>query len=136
MKRLCILILLLSGCAATPSDPWQDLTVDTKPAAQPIDCGLFPDPTEVIGDSVVYDNAAINELQDYWQCSDDNEEIIVLHAAQIAELKIARKELVAAGQAQKHLTDMAREALKDERLHNAAMSIGYWVIIFAMGMAM
>jgi len=58
------------------------------------------------------------------------------HAAQIGQLKVARKALVEAGQAQRNIADMRQEMLEDERRHHFWQSIGYWVAIIGMGLAL
>lgn len=129
-----LLIFLLAGvvsCASVPENPWDGLTVDTVPAAQPLDC-VWPAPNDVIGDSVVFDNAGVNDLDDYKQCSEDNAAIVTEHAAQIAELKVARKALVESGQSQRNIAEMRAEMLEDERRHNFYTSIGYWVVIIGL----
>ena len=131
MKLLTCLIVfaVLSGCATAPVDPWQGLTVDTKPAATPIDCGSFPLPVRASETEIVYDKAGSNDLADYMDCSEANEAIATEHALQIGQLKIARKSLVEAGQAQRRIADMKQEMLDDERRHHFWQSLGYWVLI-------
>ncbi len=133
-------IFLISGalvsCATTPENPWNDLTTEVKPAATAIDCGKFPMPTEVIGDSIVYDNDGVNQLEAYRLCSEDNAAIVDAHAAQIGELKTARNDLVEAGRSQRAIADMRQEMLKDERQHHAVTSVAYWVIILGLGLSL
>jgi hypothetical protein len=136
--RLLLIFLLagLSACATVEEDPWQDLTVDMKPATGPVDCGSFPLPSEQIGDSIVYDNAGLNDLDDYRLCSEDNAAIVTEHAAQIGQLKIARRDLTEAGQSQRNIAEMRAEMLRDERQHALYTSIAYWVVIIALGAAL
>lgn len=138
MKRLLIFLSVgvSFGCASTPENPWTDLTTDTKPAAQALECGPMPRPTEVVGESILYDNAGVNALESFRQCAEDNAEIVNLHADQIAELKTARNALVEAGLSQRHIADMREQMLEDERKHNFYTSIGYWVIILALGLSL
>lgn len=134
MKLLPIFLLVgvLSACATTPApNPWDGLTVDTKPAAQPVDCGSFPLPSERIGDDIVYNNAGLNDLDDYRACSEANKAIVVEHAAQIGQLKVARKNLVEAGQAQRRIADLRAEILEDERKHMFWERLGLWAIAIA-----
>lgn len=126
----------LSGCASAPVDPWQGLTVDTKAAVRHIDCGSFPLPSEVIGESIVYDQAAVNDLEAYRACTEDNAALVDLHADQIGQLKIARAALVDAGKAQRNIAVMRLEMLEDERRHNAWKSLGYWIAIIGMASAL
>ncbi len=136
MKLLPIFLLAgLSACATTEVNPWQDLTVDIKPATQPLDCGSFPLPTEVVGETIVYDNSGTNALEDYRACSEANKAVVSEHAAQIGELKVARKALVEAGQAQHNIAAMRQQQLEDERRHNFFVRIGQWVLIVALGVA-
>lgn len=128
------LALILSSCAATEINHWQGLDTDLKPAAQPLDC-TWPRPSEVVGDSIMYDNAGINDLDDYKECSEANQGIASEHAAQIGQLKIARKGLTEAGQAQKAIADMRETMLNDERKHNFFEKIGLWVLVAVLGVA-
>ena len=132
MNRLLILLIsfgILVSCATTSPNPWEGLDTSVSPAAAPIDCGGFPVPTETIGDSLVYDNAGGNALNDYRKCSEANEGIAGEHAAQIGQLKIARKALVEAGQSQRNIAEMRQTMLADERRHHLFQSAGYWVLI-------
>ena len=139
LNRLAVFLIgfaALSGCASTPESPWNNLTVDTDPAATPIECGSFPMPTEVVGESVIYDNAGLNVLDRYRVCAEANHDIAAEHALQIGQLKIARASLVDAGQSQRMIAEMRSEQLDDERKHNTWMSIGYWVVIIGLGSAL
>ena len=139
MKALLACLIagaVLSGCATAPVDPWQGLTVDTDPAATPVDCGSFPYPTDVIGDAIIYNNAGANDLEAYRVCSEANAAIADEHAKQIAQLKIARAALVDAGKAQRNIAEMREEMLEDERQHHFWQSLGYWVVILGLGMAL
>ena len=136
--RLTIFLIagvVLSGCATAPN-PWQDLTVDTSPAATPIDCGSFPYPTGVQDESIIYDNAGVNDLERYRECSEANEAIAQEHALQIGYLKQSRYHLVEAGKAQKSIADMRQTMLEDERKHRFWSSIGYWIVIIGLGSAL
>jgi len=84
----------------------------------------------------VYDKAGLNDLNAYRQCSEANEGIAGEHALQIGQLKIARKGLVEAGLAQRHIADMREEMLKDERQHHFFQSIGLYAVIIGMGFAL
>jgi len=84
----------------------------------------------------VYDNAGANDLEDYRKCSESNAAIARQHALQINQLKIARAEIVEAGQMQRNIAEMRSQQLDDERKHNAWMSIGYWVVIIGLGSAL
>lgn len=131
--RYLIILALLSGCATTAPNPWQGLDVDLSPAANPIHC-VLPRPDEIIGQSIVYESA--HALEVYRVCSEANEAIVIEHAAQIGQLKIARKGLVEAGQAQRHIADMREQMLADERKHNFFQSIGLYAVIIGMGFAL
>ena len=132
---LCGLILVLSGCATEPINPWAGLTVETQPAASPIDCGGFPLPTGQVGEVIQYDNEGVNDLEAFRVCSEANHDIVTEHAAQIGELKVVRKALVEAGQAQRNIATMREEMLEDERKHNFWMNIGQWFLIAVLGVA-
>ena len=140
MKYLTFLIVfvsLLSGCASTPpNNPWIGLNAGLSPATTPLDCGKFPIPSEVVDTGVIYNKAALNDLDAYRVCSEANEAIASEHALQIHQLKFARKGLTEAGQAQRRIADMKQEMLDDERKHNFFEKIGLYVVILGMGVAL
>ena len=130
--------LSLSGCASTPApDPWADLTVETDPATPALDCGSFPGPASASEgpdgtlESITYDVAGTNALEQYRVCSEANQANVDEHAAQIAELKIVRKELTGAGAGQRRIADMRLEMLEDERRHHMWSSVVYIAIAIA-----
>ena len=125
-------VALLSGCATQAPSNWDGLDVDMSAATTPLDCGGFPAPTE----GAVYDKAGFNDLNEYRKCSEDNEAIAAELAAEVDQLKISRKGLTEAGQAQEDIAAMKQEMLDDERQHNFYTSIGYWILIIAMGAAL
>jgi hypothetical protein len=134
MKKFLTFLIAgsLSACVtAPPENPWDDLTVETDPAATPVDCGQFPAPTSATGTEIAYDQAGVNELEAYRVCSEANAAIADEHAAQIGELKTSRAALVEAGQSQRNIAEMRQEMLQDERQHHFWQSLGYWVIIIA-----
>ena len=131
--RYLIILVLLSGCATQAPNPWQGLDTDLSPATAPIHC-VLPRPDEVIGQSIVYETA--HALEAYRVCSEANEAIVNEHAAQIHQLKLARKGLTEAGQAQRHIANMKQEMLNDERKHNFFEKIGLYVVIIGMGVAL
>jgi len=103
---LCGLILMISGCATSAPNPWQGLDVDLSPATDPIHC-VLPRPDDVIGQSITYTTA--HGLEAYRVCSEANEAIVIEHAAQIGQLKIARKGLVEAGRSQRRISDRSKK---------------------------
>jgi len=126
-----------SGCVTTPPEnPWDDLTVETDPAATAVECGRFPAPSEATDSMIIYDTAGVNELEAYRVCSEANQAIVDEHAQQIGELKTSREALVQAGQAQRNIAEMRQEMLEDERQHHFWQSLGYWVIIIAAVVAL
>jgi len=131
-----ILGALVSGCASNLPSPWVVLDTDTSPATTSLDCGSFPFPDSATDESITYSKAGTNDLEAYRECSDANKAIVDQNAAQIDQLKLARKGLVEAGQAQRQIADMRETMLNDERRSNAFMSAGYWVVILAMGLAL
>lgn len=133
MLKAFLLVGVLSGCATTAPDHWQGLDVDISPATTPIHC-VLPLPDEVIGQSIVYETSLA--LEAYRVCAEANEDIVSEHALQIHQLKLARKGLTEAGQAQRRIADMKQEMLDDERKHNFFQKIGLYVVIVGMGMAL
>ncbi len=137
MKTLILSLIsfvVLSGCATAAPDPWQGLDVTLSPAATSLDCGSFPLPAESYKTHVVYDKAGLNDLNDYRQCSEANEAIVIQHALQIGQLKLARKGLTEAGQAQRRIADMRQTMLDDERRHNFFQSIGLYAVIIGLAL--
>ena len=128
--------VLLTSCATSIPDPWIGLETETESAATPLDCGSFPMPTESSETGVVYDKSGLNDLNAYRQCSEVNEAIASEHAKQIDQLKISRKGLTEAGQAQRRIADMKQTMLNDERRHNLYMKFGLYAVIIAMGFAL
>ncbi len=128
---LISLSLVLSGCATTTPNPWIGLDVSLEAATTPIDCGSFPLPSESTETHVVYDKSGLNALNAYRQCSEVNEAIAGEHVLQIGQLKIARKGLVEAGQAQRRISDMRQEMLKEERLSHLISTVGWAAIAIA-----
>jgi len=129
MWLIFLISFALVSCATTTPNPWIGLDTGTNAAAMPLDCGSFPLPSESYKTHVVYDKAGLNDLNTYRRCSEANEGIAGEHAAQIGQLKIARKGLVEAGLAQRHIADMRAEMLEDERRHHFWQSLGYWGLI-------
>ncbi len=141
MSRLLTLLIigvsLSSGCATSPPvSPWAGLSTETVAAAGAVDCGLFPAPSRATGAEIGYDEAGVNDLEAYRVCAEANQANVDEHAAQIAQLKIARKGLTEAGQAQRNIANMKQEMLDDERRHHFWQSLGYFVVIGAMGFAL
>lgn len=139
MKKLLIFLISfasLSGCATQAPDPWEGLDVDMSEAATSIDCGSFPMPDSTTDSVAIYDKAGMNELNAYRKCGDDQAKLVDEHSQQIDELKIVRKSLTEAGQAQANIASMKQEMLDDERKHNFYTTIGYWVLIVGLAAAL
>lgn len=131
IKRYLLLLVFFSGCATVTPDPWQDLDVDLSPATEPLYC-VMPRPDEVVGQSIVYTTA--HALEAYRVCSEANEAIASEHAQQIDQLKISRKGLTEAGQAQRQISEMRDEMLRDERKHNFFEKIGLYVLVIGLAL--
>ncbi len=131
------LVLISAGCASSPPiSPWAGLSTDTSPVTASLVCGAFPTPSEATGDFIVYDEAGVNALEAYRICSEANLGNVDEHAAQIMQLKIARQGLTEAGQAQWNIAEMRQQMLEDERRHHFWQSLGYWIVIGVMGVAL
>ena len=135
MRMLLTFLLAggLSACTTVAPNPWADLDTDIAPAVPPLHC-VMPLPDAVVGQSITYETASA--LEAYRVCSEANEAIAKEHVAQIGQLKIARKGLTEAGQAQRNIASMKEEMLQDERKHNFFTSIGYWIVIIGMGLVL
>ena len=126
---VCFLIVgVLSGGATSTTNPWKDLTMDTSAAVGPRDCHRFPLPSSFTIDTIVYDESGANALEAYRACAEDNKDLVIEHAAQIRQLKIARKGLTEAGIAQRNISDMRQEILEQERRHWLFERIGYVIL--------
>ena len=142
-KLLLIAGASLAGCASNPPhDPWAGISLPDGPIAKPVDCGPFPYPTELLDtdadgaiDTYRYDRAGANELEAWRTCSGANFTIAAEHADQLDYLRVGAAELVQMGQHQRRIADLRLEMLEDERRHNFWASIGYWVVIGALGAA-
>lgn len=135
MKYLTFLtaFAVLSGCASTAPDPWAGLDTDLSAAASPIDCGGFPLPATSDDQSITYTKQGVNALDAYRACAEANAAIAAEHRDQIGQLKLARKGLTEAGQAQRRIADMKEEMLRDERRHNFFEKIGLYVLVIGLG---
>ena len=139
MKQLLAVIglVFLSGCATTPPEsPWTVLSTETEAATPPLNCGAFPLPSEATDAFIVYDETGVNALEVYRTCSEANEANVNQHAAQILQLKVARKSLVEAGKAQRNIANMKQEMLEEERRSHLFQSLGYWALIIGLGSAL
>ena len=81
---------------------------------------------------IVYDVDGVNALEAYRTCSEANQTIASENALQVDQLKIARKGLTEAGQAQRNIADMRQQMLEDERRHHLIQSVGYWVVMLGL----
>lgn len=133
MLKTFLLAGVLSGCATPAPNPWLGLDTDLIAAAEPIHC-VLPRPDEVVGQSITYESAG--PLEAYRVCSEANEAMVTEHALQIGQLKLARKGLTEAGQSQRNIADMRQTMLQDERRHHLYSSVGYWIAIIGMGLAL
>jgi hypothetical protein len=69
-------------------------------------------------------------------CAEANYAIASEHVTQIDNMRESVQHLADAGQAQYRIAQMKQEMLDDERKHNFYTSIGYWVVIIALGAAL
>ncbi len=133
---LTLFAVALSACASTPApNPWEGLETETEQATTAIDCGSFPMPSEAFEAYVVYDVTGLNALEAYRACSEANEANVDEHSAQISQLKLARKGLVEAGQAQYNISLMLKEMMEEERKNNFWQKLG-WAAIAIAGVAL
>ena len=115
--------LCLSACATTPQpNPWADLDTETEQAVQAIDCGQFPLPTESSDSGATYSLEGLNQLNAYRVCSESNELNMDEHAAQIGQLKISRKGLTEAGQAQYRISQMLEQIIEQELIETETLT--------------
>lgn len=68
-------------------------------------------------------------------CAAANHDIAAEHAAQIESMRRAAQNLLEGAQHQRRIAEMRLEMLEDERRHHFWQSLGYWVVIGALGAA-
>lgn len=131
-----VLVIVLGGCAATPTpDPWQGIEIDETPAVQ---CDYLPDRPipDIVGDRFTYDRDGINQLDEYFILAEACYDIQRATANQVDELKSAAKELVQAGQSQRRVADLRQQIIEDERRQHWLEKAGLYVImLFGLGAA-
>ena len=130
---LCGLILV--GCATTQTNPWDDIELDEAPVEAPLTLPELPKPT-IVGDTVVLDANQAAQVRSYGIIARTNTTMADEYSKAINERKRANTALVEAGKAQRVQTSLLREQIQDERRHNFFTSIGYWVVIVALGFAL
>ena len=138
MKHYAMLSLvgvLISGCALEPVNPWDSIETDETPVEAPLVLPELPKPT-IVGDTVVLDADQAAQIRNYGIISRTNTVMAQEYAQAINERQRANTALVEAGKAQRVQADILREQLEDERRHNFWTSIGYWVVIVGMGLAL
>jgi len=92
-------------------------------------------PDSVAGGDIVYSNAGVNDLDAYRTCSEANAGIAGENAKTVDELKIARKALVEAGQAQRAVAELRSQIIEDERQARMWERVQYWFLIVVFGAA-
>ena len=138
MKRYLKLFLagvLISGCASEPTNPWNDIELDETPVEAPLALPELPKPT-IVGETVVLDASQAAQVRSYGIIARANTVMAEEYSKSINERKRANTALVEAGKAQRAQSEMRLEMLEDERRHNFFTSIGYWVIIVALGISL
>lgn len=138
MRRLLILLLagaLSSACTTTPLDPWADLEADARPAVRPQELPRWPQPIEATESTVTFDLDGTRALDAYRAAGATNTRIAEANADQVDALNEAAGHLIAAGRGQRQIAELRAEMLEDERRHHLFTSIGYWVVIVALGVA-
>jgi len=138
MKHYLTLFLigtLCSACATTQPNPWDSIELDEKPVEAPLVLPELPKPT-IVGDTVVLSPDQAAQVRDYGIIARANTIMAQEYAKAINERQRANTALVGAGKAQRIQSEMRLEMLEDERRHNFFTSIGYWVVIIALGAAL
>ena len=122
-------LLVLSSCTSTPVNHWESIEVPTEAIEAPLPCAELPKPTS-------FDEIGQGRIQAMRDCAEANYAIASEHVIQIENMRQSVQHLTDAGQAQYRISQMRQEMLEDERRHNAWSSIGYWVVIIAMGVSL
>lgn len=133
--RHILILLLLAGCAAAPVNPWDTVEVPTEPAITPLDCSEWPLPVDFTDTSLAFDLDGARLLDAYRACAEANAVIASENAKALDKTNEAVRDLVDAGQAQRRIAEMRAEMLDDERKHHFWQSIGYYVVIIGLGLA-
>ena len=130
--RLFLVGAVLSGCAAAPTNPWDDVTVDEAPVEAPIHLPELPKPA-IVGDQGVLTADQAAQVRDYGIIARGNTTMADEYSKAINERQRANAALIEAGKAQRIQSELRLEMLEDERKHNFFEKIGLYVIIIALG---
>ena len=133
--KLFLVGVLISGCSTVQTNPWDAVELDETPVEAPLALPELPKPT-IVGDTVVLDSGEAALIRAYGIIARANTTMAEEYSKSINERKRANTALVEAGQAQRIQSEMRLEMLEDERRHNFFTSIGYWVVIIALGVSL
>lgn len=133
--RLFLVGALISGCAAAPTNPWDDVQVDVTPVEDPLALPGLPVPT-IEGDKVVLTAPQAAQVREYGIIARANTDMAGEYAGSINERKRANAALVDAGKAQRVQSEIRLEMLEDERRHNFFEKIGLYIVIIALGVSL
>ena len=133
--RLFLVGALISGCASAPPNPWDSVPIDESVTEAPLTLPELPKPT-IVGDQVILDADQAAQIRDYGIIARANTEMASEYAQAIDQRKAANMALVEAGKAQRVQSEMLKEMLQDERVHNFYMKIGMGLVIIGMGLAL
>jgi len=127
-------LFLAGGCATPTPNPWDGIETSTT-AVQPSELARWPEPTSFGEDAVTFDLAGAKALTEFKVAAEANTVIAAENAAQVDQLNVAVTNLAQAGAAQKRLTDMSNEILKEERTRHMYERITYWGLLILFGAA-
>ena len=133
--KLFLVGALISGCSTVQTNPWDSIETEETPVTGPLVLPELPKPT-IVGDTVVLDASQAAQIRAYGIIARANTTMAEEYSKSINERQRANTALVEAGKAQRVQSEMRLEMLEDERRHNFFTSIGYWVVIIALGVSL
>ena len=123
---------VLTGCAATPPDPFEAIEPSSVPAPRAVEVPDWPVPATFDADSATFTIDQIRILDAIREASAANAALVDAHARQIDALNDSIGYLKDAGSASHALSQRRREMLEEERRHFTFERIGYWVLMLGL----
>lgn len=125
---MCLVGNLLA-CATHQVNPWDSIEVPSEAIETPLPCDELPEP-------VALDEIGKGRIDAMRECAMANYDIASEHIVQIESMRDAAGNLIDAGQHQRRIAEMKQQMLDDERRHNFFSTIGYWIAIIGLVVAL
>jgi len=129
--RNWLLLCLVGGllaCATPPVNPWDSIEVPSEAIETPLPCDELPEPEAL-------DDIGKGRIEAMHECAMANYDIASEHVTQIKKLRLATRDLIEAGQAQRRISDMHKQMLEEERRSHLISTIG-WAALAVAGIAL